>query len=295
MMTKLNKPYYLAVFFLAWLVAIFLVPQSPNELVGYSPFAFLGLIGAIFANSTGAGGGVVFIPMFNQLGFSPEQAVATSFGIQSFGMTAGAITWFLHYQQNKTDLRLWQPFIPITLTTTLFSIVGIWFVYGLGQSIPGSLNLAFSGFSVILGIAILVTAYLSGRSREHSQLQWFDLAAIVFIGLFGGVITAWLSVGVGELLATYLILRRFDITMAIASAVIVSALTVWSAAPQHMLIQPQIYWQVVIFAGPAAVVGGIFAKTLVTWLSARKLKLFFGTWVLIMGLSGVTELFIATN
>ena len=292
MLPKTNKLYYLGLFFLAWIIALVLVPLSFDELSGYFSFAFLGLIGAIFANSTGAGGGVVFIPMFNQLGFTPDQAVATSFGIQSFGMTAGAITWFIHYRKHTFDLNLWSPFIPIIMITSLFSITGIWLIYGLGQGIPGSLNLVFSIFSVVLGLAILLTVYFSGRAKEHSRLSWYDIVVIVGIGLFGGVITAWLSVGVGELLATYLILRRFDITMAIASAVIVSAITVWFAIPQHTFVNPVIYWQVVIFAGPAAVIGGIFARTLVTWLSARKLKIFFGCWVLIMGLSGVIEIII---
>lgn len=287
-----NKSYFIVVFLLAWVLALALVPITFDELSGYFSFAFLGLTGAIFANSTGAGGGVVFIPMFNQLGFTPEQAVATSFGIQSFGMTAGAITWYLHRRKHCHEESDWSPFVPVILITAFFSITGTWFVYGLSQPIPGSLNIFFSAFSVLLGLAILATVYISGKLTEYSQLQSYDLVAMALIGLFGGVITAWLSVGVGELLATYLILRRFNITMAIATAVIVSAITVWFSIPQHVYIQPNIYWQVVIFAGPAAIIGGIFARTLVTWLSPRKLKLFFGVWVLIMGLSGLANLWI---
>ncbi|MEL0035448.1 MAG: sulfite exporter TauE/SafE family protein [Gammaproteobacteria bacterium] len=289
---SLNKSYLIALFLLAWVVALILVPITFDELSGYFSFAFLGLIGAIFANSTGAGGGVVFIPMFNQLGFTPEQAVATSFGIQSFGMTAGALTWFFHRSRHCIAEPDWSPFATIIVLTAVFSVVGIWLVYGFGQAIPGSLNIVFSGFSVLLGLAILATVYVSGKPTLHSQLKSYDLVALGLIGLLGGVITAWLSVGVGELLATYLILRRFNIIMAIATAVIVSAITVWFSMPQHLYLQPNVYWQVVIFAGPAAVLGGIFARTLVTWLSPRKLKLFFAFWVLIMGLSGMIEVVI---
>ncbi len=45
-------------------VHAFSASQPMQELVDYWLFSFLGVIGAIFANSTGAGGGVVFIPMF---------------------------------------------------------------------------------------------------------------------------------------------------------------------------------------------------------------------------------------
>ena len=58
--------------------------------------------------------------------------------------------------------------------------------------------------------------------------------------------TAWLSVGVGEFVAFYLILRRYDVTLAVAIAVVISAATVWSAAPQHFLIDPRAAWGVVV-------------------------------------------------
>ena len=177
-----NKSYFIVLFLLAWILALILVPITFDELSGYFSFSFLGLIGAIFANSTGAGGGVVFIPMFNQLGFTPEQAVATSFGIQSFGMTAGAITWYLHRRKHCLDQSDWSPFVPIILITALFSIVGTWFVYGLNQPIPGSLNLFYSGFSVLLGLAILATIYVNARTTEYSVLKTYDLIAIGFIG-----------------------------------------------------------------------------------------------------------------
>jgi uncharacterized membrane protein YfcA len=97
-----------------------------------------------------------------------------------------------------------------------------------------------------------------------------------------GAITAWLSVG--ELLVIYLILRRFDINIAIASAVVVSAISVWIAIVQ---VHQDVYWQVLLFSGPGAVISGIFAKTLVTHMSATRLKLFFAVWLLITGSLGI--------
>ena len=114
--------------------------------------------------------------------------------------------------------------------------------------------------------------------------------ALALIAYFGGLVTAWLSVGVGEFVAIYLILRRFDVTLSVATAVVVSAITVWAALPQHLLRNPSIYWEVVLFAGPGAVVGGIIARRLVLWLGARRLKFFFGFWLLVIG---ATELAVA--
>ncbi len=283
----IRKPVFIFPFFIFWALLFLVAPQPFIDVIDYGQFFFLGILGAIFANSTGAGGGVVFIPMFNQLGFSDSQAIATSFGIQCFGMTAGAITWYCHYKQQKTELRLWQGFKRIIAICSLGSVIGLWYVYGMSINPPASLHHNFSWFSLILGIAIISTVYLVKPQRESSQLTVVDCVVLSLVSLFGGAVTAWLSVGIGELVAIYLILRRFDITMAVSAAVIISAITVWVGIWQHVLVDFQVYWQVVLFAGPGAIIGGIVAKTLVTFLSATRLKLFFAMWLLVIGVVGV--------
>ena len=72
--------------------------------------------------------------------------------------------------------------------------------------------------------------------------------------------------------------------MAIATAVVVSAISVWVAIVQ---VHQDVYWHVLLFAGPGAVLGGIFAKTVVAHMSATRLKLFFAFWLLITGSLGI--------
>ena len=284
---RLTNPKFIYPFIALWLFMLLLSPITFEGIKEFGLFSFMGVLGAIFSNSTGAGGGVVFIPLFNQLNFTEQESIATSFAIQCFGMTAGALTWWFHYKSEKTELRLWQGFKRIISITAVSSVVGIWLVYGYQLTPPTSLHQSFSWFSLVLGLFIIVTVFFLKPHRERSQLYLLDWFVLITIGFFGGALTAWLSVGVGELLAIYLILRRFDISMAVAAAVIVSAFTVWSAIWQHTIIHFEVYWQVVLFAGPGAVIGGIFAKTLVTHLSATKLKLFFALWLLIIGLVGI--------
>jgi len=282
---RLSNLKFIALFLSLWAALLLSSAHALSDLVDYSLFSFLGTLGAIFANSTGAGGGVVFIPMFTKLNFTEQQSVATSFAIQCFGMTAGAVTWWHHYQTQKTDLRLWQGFKRIISVTSIASIIGLYSVFYSQLNSPASLHTSFSWFSLLLGFFIILTIYLLRGHRERSQLHSLDYIVMVLIGFFGGAVTAWLSVGVGELLVIYLLLRRFDISMAVAAAVIVSAITVWAAIGQ---VDSEIYWQVVLFAGPGAVLGGIFAKTLVMHLSATKLKLFFACWLLISGVVGLS-------
>jgi uncharacterized membrane protein YfcA len=277
----LSNPRFILTFILLWVCVLAYSSHEISALFNYAGFSFLGVVGAIFANSTGAGGGVVFIPMFNQLNFTESQAIATSFAIQCFGMTAGSFTWWHHYKAEKTELRLWQGFKRIVAVTSIASVIGLGIIFYLQLQSPASLHTSFSLFSLVLGGLIIATVYLIKPSKERSQIHWLDYAIFIIIGLSGGAITAWLSVGVGELLAIYLILRRFDIRMAVAAAVIVSAFTVWSAIGQ---VSKDVYWQVVVFAGPGAILGGVFAKTLVIHLSAIKLKLFFACWLLISGI-----------
>jgi len=201
-------------------------------------------------------------------------------------MTAGAITWWSYYKAEKTELKLWHGFKRIISVSSVCSIMGIWYVYGGQYPAPSSLHQSFSWFSLILGFLLVITVVFVKQSKERSQIRFIDYTMIILISFFGGAITAWLSVGVGELLAIYLILRRFDVTMAVSAAVIVSAFSVWSAIWQHTIVNFSVVWQVVIFAGPGAVLGGIFAKTLVTYLSATRLKLFFSFWLLVIGFTG---------
>lgn len=281
---RFSNPKFIVLFLSLWALLLLSSSHALIDLVDYASFSLLGTLGAIFANSTGAGGGVVFIPMFAKLNFSEQQSVATSFAIQCFGMTAGAVTWWHHYKTEKTELRLWQGFKRIIAVTTLAAMLGLLSVFYYEFKSPASLHISFSYFSLLLGLFIIITIYLLKSHRERSELYFIDYIAIIIIGLFGGAVTAWLSVGVGELLVIYLLLRRFDINMAVAAAVIVSAFTVWSAITQ---VSSEVYFQVVMFAGPGAVLGGIFAKTLVTHLSATKLKLFFACWLLISGTAGL--------
>ncbi|HCM48504.1 MAG TPA: sulfite exporter TauE/SafE family protein [Colwellia sp.] len=282
---RLSNPTFIVLFLVLWAGLLFSSSHTLTELTDYIFFTFLGTVGAIFANSTGAGGGVVFIPMFTQLNFTEQQSIATSFAIQCFGMTAGAVTWWHHYKTEKTELRLWQGFKRIICVTTIASVIGLNSVFIIHVDSPATLPISFSWFSLLLGFFIILTIYLLQPHRERSQLYYVDYIAMVLIGLFGGAVTAWLSVGVGELLVIYLLLRHFDISMAVAAAVIVSAVTVWTAIAQ---VNNDVYWQVVLFAGPGAVLGGIFAKTVVTHLSATKLKLFFACWLLLSGAVGLS-------
>lgn len=280
----------------AWL-SILLAQSSPLALIEeFGLFGGLGVIGAIFANATGAGGGVVFVPFFNYLSFSPQSVVATSFAIQCCGMTAGALTWATYYKRQHKHDDYWKALPSALMLTIPSSICGIGFAQYSSQSKlllehlwggANNLHFAFGSFSVLLAMAIFASIPLMKRTHFKNDLQTKDLVFLPFIGFLGGIITAWLSVGVGELVAVYLIIRGFNVTMSIAIAVILSAFTVWSALPYHAFIGESVIWHVVLFAGAGAIIGGMIAKYVVLAFSVQRLKLFFGIWVLILGVTSL--------
>ena len=278
-----------------WCAFLLAQPDTLGLIHEFGRFIALGITGAIFANATGAGGGVVFVPFFNHLGFSATTIVATSFAIQCCGMTAGGITWYRFYlAQHKADSE-WSSLFQALVVTIPSSWIGIWLVqfveYQQWFSLHGKgvdqLHLWFGVFSIVLAVAIYFSIPLLKRQAFKVDMVNIDRLMLVLIGLIGGAITAWLSVGVGELVAVYLIIRGFNVTFAIAVAVILSAFSVWGAIVYHIAITEAVVWPLVLFAGAGAVIGGIIAKRVVLMFSATKLKVFFATWVLILGVSGL--------
>jgi uncharacterized membrane protein YfcA len=296
MYSKISTQHIRVFLLFIWLCILFLQANPLILTQEYLGFAFLGLLGAIFANATGAGGGVVFVPFFNQMDFSVVTSVATSFAIQCCGMTAGAITWWAFYKQNKAkkqpESAQWQPLINVLLLTIAPSLIGLWMVqinpeFFAHFSDPTSLHTGFGFFSIGLALAIFATVFLLSEQHFNTQLTRYDYMALPAIALIGGGITAWLSIGVGELVAVYLIIRRFNVTFAIAAAVILSAFTVWGGIIFHLFVTQAIYWPVVLFAGAGAIVGGVLAKQLVLYFSAKNLKLFFAGWIFILGFTSL--------
>lgn len=253
----------------------------------YSAYSLLGMLGALFANATGAGGGVIFIPAFQQLGITPDQSVATSFAIQCFGMTTGTVMWLKHAK--TCQVEDWSLLPSLSFLCLPFAILGIWTVYGLELSSPGSVSYLFAYFSIFIGVGLLYTGFKKLRSekqkapaQEKNQVNYQDKMALVVLSYLGGILTAWLSVGVGEIIAFYLIFRGYRVTLAIAVAVVLSAGAVWSGIGYHIY-ENNIYWSVLYFAGPGAVIGGILAKKLATSIPVFQLKMFFACWVFVAG------------
>ena len=257
----------------------------------------VGVIGAIIANSSGTGGGVVFIPVFNALRvlgewqLDPMRITAISMGIQAFGMSVGAIRW--------TDRLLHQPAMPehaheasvrthdygaVCLLVLAISLPMQLATQMLLQIDGRTVLLAYKGFSVVLGLALVIATWTVNRDApERRALAPLDFVVLAGLSIPGGFITALFSVGIGELVAFYLFLRHFPMVLAVGTACVISSLSMIAGT----LVNQQaglVTWDIVLLAAPGAMIGALLARPIALWLGPRKLKTAGGAWIVLSAL-----------
>ena len=150
-----------------------------DTLMAFWPFSGVGLAGALVANSTGVGGGVVFVPAFSMLretgtlDISPIQTIGVSFAIQCFGMTVGSLTWLnrfyrpdIHPVEVSHRPMLWR-IIVLVLPPALIALFLAQYALRLDAHLA---FLLFKLFSILLGSALLTQLIISrnkGQEREE--------------------------------------------------------------------------------------------------------------------------------
>ncbi|MFZ1743253.1 MAG: sulfite exporter TauE/SafE family protein [Pontixanthobacter sp.] len=281
----------------AYLALLISVPFSRALLGNLAFLPVVGALGAIIANTSGTGGGVVFVPVFNALrehgvmALDPLQVVGASMMIQSFGMTMGALRW--------TDRLLHQPAIAPNALEANVRITDYALVAGavLALSLPTMLAvqrlapfdgptvlLGYKGFSILLGLALITATWTVNLKRpERWRLERFDLAVLLLLAIPGGAITALFSVGIGELVALYLFMRHYPVLLCTGAACVISSVSVIAGSIWHVQ-HGTIQWEVVLLAGPGAALGGFLARPIALWLGARKLKTLDGAWIVLSAL-----------
>ncbi|WP_128891024.1 sulfite exporter TauE/SafE family protein [Erythrobacter sp. HKB08] len=255
----------------------------------------VGVIGAIIANASGTGGGVVFVPVFNALrdlgvmSLDPLQVVAVSMGIQSFGMSLGALRWTDRLYHQHDPGRLEARAVPrdYWLVCALVLALSLPALLTTQRLVPfdgQAVLLGYKTFSILLGLALIVATWTFNRAiPERERLAPVDLAMLALIAIPGGALTALFSVGIGELVAFYLFLRHYPVVLCVGTACVISAASVIAGLAWHIG-QGTVQWEVVLLAAPGAMLGAFLARPIALWLGARKLKTAGGAWIMLSAL-----------
>ena len=255
----------------------------------------VGVIGAIIANTSGTGGGVVFVPVFNALRewdvmtLQPLQVVAVSMGIQSFGMTMGALRWTdrLYHQPPPDALHAYvrvRDFFTVALAVLLLSLPAMLLTQRYTSLDQNAVLMGYKGFSILLGISLIVSTWTVNLARpERARLERIDLAVLLLLAIPGGILTALFSVGVGELVALYLFIRHYPVLLCTGAACLISSISAIAGSIWHIG-AGTVQWEVVLLAAPGAMLGGFLARPIALWLGARRLKTLDGSWIVLSAL-----------
>ncbi len=294
-------PIHLAALIGAYLLLFWQSGLTLDVLMGLWFFVPVGVLGAIIANATGTGGGVVFVPVFAALqdggimvpsallGLLPQNAnegVAVSFTIQCFGMSIGALTW-AHAIFVKDSLKWDEKIAPhsllaLTATPLATGIPALLLTQAFLEVDGEQLIVWFKFFSLALGIVLLIFTWIQRRQSALERRLTVgpgELWVLLVLGAIGGMVTALFSVGIGEFLAIYLILRRFPTKVAIAVAVWVSVVCVFTGFWDNYF-AGLVRLEIALIAVPGAILGGFLAKGIASLLGSLWLKTAASIWII---------------
>jgi uncharacterized membrane protein YfcA len=269
-------------FIAAWCVTYFTLAPRPVDLLASNwLYVLVGFVGALIGNLTALGGGLVFIPVLIFLcHVPPVLALKTSIISQAFGMTSGAVMW------NKTrkipwHIVLWA--VPgLLLGSTISSLViqpNTMLVKGL-----------FGPVSIVLGSLLL----LSLRRRQNKDVwsSWTKLA-VVFASTLGGVITGWVAIGEGELVAASLMLFfGYSAEIAIPLGVCLLSINSIYLAVIHSTVLGGVPWDIAAFTLLGCVFGARLAPFCARCINARALKSTFAIVAILDGLLFLFQFFL---
>lgn len=272
---------WLAVFTVAWLLGYVMLMPKPIEILyeGW-PFIVVGFLGAIIGNITALGGGLIFIPVLI-FGYHipPVLALKTSIVTQAFGMTSGALAW------RKSTAIPWY-IIPWALPGLLVGCtISSLIVHPNTLLVKG----LFGPVSILLGIMLLITAALT-NDTQREQWQLKTKICVIIASLLGGLITGWVAIGEGEIVAAVLMLTfGFSAHRAISLGVCLLAISSIYLATLHTFVLGGIPWQIAAFTMLGSVFGARLAPICTRYFEPRKLKYIFAIIAILDGLLFIVQ------
>ena len=247
---------WLFLFVILWGVVLYATfPNSADLIRKNWVFIPIGVAGALLGNISAVGGGIVFIPcMIFIFHLPPVIALKIALATQSFGMSSGAIGWLQKNVIPLNALKIAAPGLLIGSTISSFVIS------------PSALlvKLLFGPVSILIGVLTLV---LSRRSKTGKRTRDVPPEArwpLFFTAILGGVVTGWIAIGEGELVAALLMLAYgVDVASAIGLGVVLLAVNSIYLTFIHQFYLGGIPWDYAAFTG----LGAVFGARLAPWLS----------------------------
>jgi len=249
---------WLLLFAVVWVIGYFSLAPDPVALFKRNwVFIPVGFCGAVLGNISAVGGGIVFIPVIMFLfQLPPVTALKIALASQSCGMTSGAIGWI---QKRVVPLRALKLTVPgLLLGSSISSLV----IH------PSTLlvKLLFGPVSILLGVLTIVLSRRLAESASRTEIPSNAAFPLFVISLIGGLITGWIAIGEGELVAALLMLvYGVDVTICIGLGVLLLSINSIFLTLLHHFFLGGIPWHIAAFTG----LGCVFGARLAPFLSHR--------------------------
>lgn len=257
----------LPAFTAVWLAVYLYAFPDPVGLAARNwPLLLVGVAGATLGNATAVGGGLVFIPalMFGwQLG--PVEALKLALVSQSIGMTSGAIGWF---RRGEVPLKALPVTVPPLVIGALISTLVI-------RPNPLLVKGLFGPMSILVGCITLYLLEHRARCHDVPRSAYPSLAAVALVG---GMLTGWVAIGEGEVVAAFLMLRYgLDPRRGIGLGTALLSINSILLALIHGLVLGGVPWELAVFTMLGCAFGGRLGPFVAQWVGPHRLKLAFAT------------------
>lgn len=264
--------WWLVVFVAVWAGFYFYFAPEPVALFQKNwIFILVGVIGAFLGNISAVGGGIVFIPVMIFLFHTPPVgALKIALASQTMGMTSGAIGWIQKRVVPLAALKLTVPGLLVGSTvSTLVIHPSAILVKGL-----------FGPVSIFLGVMTLILSRRGAQPDAGWEIPQQAKLPVVIASFFGGLITGWVAIGEGEIIAALLMLvYGLNVASCIGLGVVLLSINSIYLALLHQFVPHLggIPWNIAAFTG----LGCVFGARLAPYLSRRSnpivLKYIFAT------------------
>ncbi|MFM2018225.1 MAG: hypothetical protein RL007_1881 [Bacteroidota bacterium] len=258
-------------FTLLWILIYSLAFPDPVGLFSTNwPLIFVGFAGAVIGNMTAIGGGIVFIPVMMFIyKLDPVSSLKLAFVSQAIGMTSGASGWL---QRKEVPLSLLKWTIPSLLIGTAFATFVI-------HPSPLLVKGLFGPISLLVGVLTLVTM---NRKGTLDMLPKKALIPVFIVSILGGIITGWVAIGEGEIIAAFcMLVYGLQANKSIGMGVVLLSVNSIILALIHSLYFGGVPWEMAAFTMLGCLWGGRMGPYIAQQFAGFNIKRFFG-WVALL-------------
>jgi len=234
-----------------------------------------GLIVGTLVGLTGMGGGVLMTPLLVLgLGMPATAAVGTDLAYSTLTKLAGA---WQHWRQGTVDTRVVRALAIGSIPATLTAAVVLFLLHSVDTSAVDAALKRFICVMLVVAAALLLYKVLrsSNAASPHAVQQPAELPLrrIIAIGVLGGFLVGFTSIGSGSLIVALLVITiSLNPEKLVGTDVAHAFFLVGAAAFAHMLLLRDVDYFLASKLLIGSIPGALIGSRLAAWVPRRPLQ-----------------------